>query len=99
MNYLSGLGQLIYTPAPVDVVHPEQPGRRLIYAVGALYGLQRNYNSRISLDINFGVGGFFGSDRLVTFDNTNQPVIRSVPATRASLLARITFGIWLGRKS
>ncbi|AXY74977.1 DUF3575 domain-containing protein [Paraflavitalea soli] len=66
--------------------------RRAIYATGATFGLQRNFRSRFSLDMNIGLGymieGRYTDDEGIASYNNNQFYFPG----------RISFGIWLNKR-
>ena len=95
MNYVSALAQVFFSKIPVGDNAYENSTRRPVYIFGVLYGLQRNYKSRFSLDINFGLGiitskshYYNGYTGLNTEGNQSQ----------ATIPGQVTLGFWLGKR-
>ena len=80
MNYIAP----VYTGTYASPV--SSSSRKLISQFGVVWGMQRNYASRFSLDLNIGVGYMTG----VTGASNNNSV---------TLLAEFVLGFWLNRKS
>ena len=95
MNYVGALAQVFFSKIPVGDNAYENSSRRPVYIFGVLYGLQRNYKSRFSLDINFGLGiitskshYYNGYTGLNTEGNQSQ----------ATIPGQVTLGLWLGKR-
>ena len=59
---------------------------QLINILGVVWGMQRNYASRFSLDLNIGAGYLFNATGYSN-NNSVQP------------MSQFTLGIWLNRKT
>ena len=95
MNYISPFGQVFFSKSPIGKNSYENSGRRPLYMFGLLYGLQRNYNSHFSLDINFGLGVITGNSRYY------DPITSSIKEgnqSQVTIPGQITLGFWLGKK-
>lgn len=93
LNYLAPLFETQFTRRNLRSDDLEHDKVRPVSTAGIVWGMQRNYNSRISLDIQAGPGfrfakaiepGVFGIQQI----NYAKPV----------LIARVGLGIWLGKK-
>lgn len=91
MNYLAAAVELIYTKAPVLSSQAIQAERRPVTAIGALWGFQRNYESRFSLDLNVGLG--YQTSKYKRAVNSE-----AVSTTRFTLLSQLNLGFWLGKR-
>jgi hypothetical protein len=95
MNYIGPYAQVFYSKTPVGTNAYENEKRRPVYSYGFLYGLQRNYNSRLSLDINFGLGVIAAN---TTYYNSFTRSVMKGNRTQLALPGQITLGFWLGKK-
>lgn len=91
MNYVALLGETSFSRRPLSDAYPEESKRRTINRIGLLWGLQRNLPSRLSVDLNAGLGYLFSYGTL-----PGGTVRRNIG--QVSLLSDITLGIWLGKK-
>ncbi len=64
----------------------DKAGSRLVNVVGAVWGMQRNYPKRFSLDFNLGLGYLFNAP---VFKNNNS----------LFPLAQLNLGFWLNKKN
>ena len=96
MNYIGPFAQVFFSKIPIGSDAYENDKRRPVYMFGALYGLQRNYNSRLSLDINFGLGVISGQSRNY---NSYTNTITNSTETQFTIPGQVTLGFWLGKKS
>ena len=94
MNYVGAAFQYLNTKMPLRDKGFEQVNRRPVYMVGALYGLQRNYSNRFSLDLNFGPGVYFVKDSYMDFSG----VVHQVNQSNFTIMGQIFLGIWIGKK-
>ncbi len=95
MNYIGPFAQVYFSKMPVGSRAFENATRRPVYMFGALYGLQRNYKSHFSLDINFGLGVISGNTR---YSDLSSGIIREGNQTQVTVPGQITLGFWLGGK-
>ena len=95
MNYVAALAQVDFSKTPIGSEGYENPTLRPVYSFGALYGLQRNYLGRFSLDLNFGIGVFVAKSKHygITTDGTFK--LFEENKTQATVPAQITLGFWL----
>lgn len=65
-NYLALLTGSIYTKIPINTNGILESKRRFVYHTGFVWGIQRNYSSLFSLDLNLGIGLFMGKQHFKT---------------------------------
>lgn len=90
MNYIGPFAQVFFSKIPIGSNAYEYKSRRPVYTFGVLYGLQRNYKSHFSLDINFGVGVITGKSL-----NSNYSGITENNEMQFTIPGQITLGFWL----
>ncbi len=95
MNYVSATAQVFFSKIPIGKNGYENNTRRPAYVFGVLYGLQRNYKSRFSLDINFGVGVITGKS--VYYDSYTG-LTKEGNQSQVTIPGQITLGFWLGKR-
>jgi hypothetical protein len=94
LNYFSFVAESILSKIPLTSTGIEEEKRRAVNHLGLCWGMQRNYNSRFSLDLYFGAAwrfssymshnAFFASERV----NISEPVI----------MGQLNLGFWLNKK-
>jgi len=94
LNYLSPTFVTILTKKRISMSHYVENNRRPINTVGVVWGIQRNYNKRFSLDFNLGLGYLFTTASLP--DNTGQTIKENIE--RFSTLGQLNLGFWLNRR-
>jgi hypothetical protein len=94
-NYFGATVQTYLSKVRLDSDQLEESKRRPVTTIGAIWGMQRNYAKRFSLDINLGAGYRFAS--VLTEDINNNFVRRN--EGRFTLIADIGIGIWLNKRS
>ena len=93
LNYVGAISQtdfakeIIYTPTS-----SEKRGRT-IYTFGIVWGMQRNYERRFSLDLNLGPG--FYSTKTHTVDNRGQFITENI--VQPTLVIEFNLGFWLNK--
>ena len=94
LNYLSPTFKTIFSKNRISSSHYVEEFRRPINTVGVVWGMQRNYNNRFSLDFNVGLGYLFPT---ATFtDNTGQEIKGNV--SKLSSLGQLNLGFWLNKR-
>ena len=94
LNYLSPTIGTIFSKKRISASHYIENSRRPISTVGVVWGIQRNYKKRFSLDINLGLGYLFTTATLP--DNTGQTVKENVG--KFSTLGQLNLGFWLNKR-
>ncbi len=93
LNYLSPTFETIFSKNRIDNAHYIENKRRPINTIGAVWGIQRNYKKRFSLDFNIGLGYLFTTATLP--GNTGQTVKEQVG--EFSTLGQLNVGFWLNQ--
>lgn len=95
MNYLAPVYSVIFTDGRIsENALQEEENSRPVHTVGAVWGLQRNYKSRFSLDLNLGLGYVFGKS---TFYGINDQVEQRTSGN-ATAIIDIELGFWLNKR-
>lgn len=94
MDYIAGTWETWFTKAPLDGGSIERDSRRPATTLGAVWGLQRNYRNRFSLDLNLGMGYRFA--KTTNLSITGQPIERNIQ--RFTPIVQCHIGIWLNRR-
>jgi hypothetical protein len=93
LNYLSPIIESIYSTNRISTSHYIENNRRPISTAGIVWGMQRNYKKRFSLDFNAGLGYLFTT---VTFpDNTGLPIKGNFGKFTTS--GQLNLGFWLNK--
>ena len=95
MNYLGPFAQVFFSKIPIGSYAYENTRRRPVFIYGALYGMQRNYSSHFSLDINFGLGVISGNSRNYDPYTGN---ITTGNQTQVTIPGQVTLSFWFGKK-
>lgn len=95
LNYIAPVYEGIFTQIPVNTKTSSEISekRRMVNRVGLLWGFQRNYPERFSLDLNLGYGIMFASTSFPDGLGKMYTVKESTP----SFLGQINMGFWLNR--
>ena len=94
LNYLSPTFETIFSKNAISTYHYGEYNRRPINTVGIVWGIQRNYKSRFSVDYNVGLGYLFTTATLP--DNNGQAIKQNVG--RFSTLGQLSLGFWLNKR-
>lgn len=95
LNYLAAVYEVFFSKLPLSASYYKELNRRAISQAGFVWGIQRNYKKRFSLDFNIGLGYLFGKGttrNLITNEDFRE-TIGSV-----TYIAEINLGFWLNRK-
>jgi hypothetical protein len=91
-NYFAADYEGIFSKLPISDSYNEEIDRRLLNRIGAVWGFQRNYKSKFSLDFNVGLGYMFGKSTEYDFLLENNV---SNSQGQITLLSQINIGFWL----
>jgi hypothetical protein len=94
LNYLAPVWETVFTKGEINSGLYERQRRRAIHSTGAVWGLQRNYPKRFSLDLNVGLGYVFGKELI--YDNSGQ--YRTVNSSAFTVISHFSIGFWLGKR-
>ena len=93
MNYVAPLFETLFSKNRIDMDHPLEKSRRAIHTAGVVWGLQRNYEKRFSLDLQLGAGYQFTH---VTAQGTDESVKYKVG--NFTTIGQLTLGFWLNKR-
>jgi hypothetical protein len=94
LNYLSPTFETIFSKNRISTSHYIENNRRPINTVGVVWGIQRNYRKRFSLDFNLGLGYLFTTASLP--DNTGLTIKENIG--KLSSLGQLNLGFWLNKR-
>lgn len=94
MNYFAPTYQMVLSKQRISTDQYMESSRRPINTLGLVWGMQRNYPKRFSLDANVGLGYLFAKTTVPGF---NGPV--SSHDGNVTLLLNINIGLWLNKKN
>jgi hypothetical protein len=93
-NYVCPTFETSFSKKYVLLFNSEELKRISIYKIGALWGIQRNYNNRFSLDCNLGVG-------YISYKTTSEVIPNAITVTQVGIIrpmGHLNFGFYLGKK-
>lgn len=93
LNYLAPVVLADYTKDAITSDQVEEASRRLVTTIGGVWGMQRNYGSRFSLDLYLGVGYTFGKGTEVDLNGQTSTKQVATP----NLIGQLSIGFWLNR--
>ncbi len=93
-NYFTFINENRFTKAPLGFNDVKEAKIRPVIAGALGWGLQRNYDSRFSLDLYLGAGLKYA--KTTTYDNYGQ--LYSANTTSFAFIGQINLGIWLGAR-
>jgi hypothetical protein len=95
MNYVGVALETFFSKINLDESFFAEQKRRAINSIGVIWGIQRNYHKRFSLDLNFGLGY-----RSTSFTKTTgfPPSTSTVKTGRISSIGQLNLGIWLNKR-
>ena len=91
LNYVSGVLQTILSKARIVSYTYDEKKRRAMDQLAIVWGLQRNYQKRFSLDFNLGLACLFAKETINTQQNIKENVGVLLP------LVHLNLGIWLNK--
>ena len=84
----------IFSKNAISSDHYFENNRRPINTAGIVWGMQRNYKSRFSLDFNVGLGYLFTTATLP--DNNGHTIKENVG--KLSSVGQLNLGFWLNKR-
>ena len=94
MNYIGPLFDVTFTKAAMNDHSYEEENRRPVSTIAFVWGIQRNYLKRFSLDLNLGLGYSFTKGTEVSFNGQTAHVSQSAVSTPGYL----SLGFWLDKR-
>lgn len=99
LNYISPEIETIFSSEPITSYFSSSfttaYKRRPLNRVGVVWGMQRNYPKRFSLDLNIGLGYLFASTTYYDYTGLKQTLNQSSVST----LGQLNLGIWLNKRN
>ena len=93
-NYIAPVLYVVYSKDRVANSDLNEADRRPITTLGAVWGMQRNYRKRFSLNLNLGVGYYFAKGTVLTGSGNQIKVNRQDWTTLGSL----NLGFWINKR-
>lgn len=94
LNYLSPTFETIFSKIRISESHLIEKNRRAINTLGVVWGIQRNYKKRFSLDLN--LGGAYLFTTATVLNNTGQAIKENVG--KFISLGQLNLGFWLNKR-
>jgi hypothetical protein len=94
MNYLAASYEVFFSKANLTELYSPEIDRRPIQNIGIVWGIQRNYKKRFSLDLNLGLG--YLSAKATTY-NFSLNSTTSITTGQVSFLGQLNLGFWLNK--
>jgi len=94
MNYIGIADRLVYSKHPINSNYDIEKHYRPVNILGAVWGLQRNFNSRVSIDLS--VGPAIASAKTTSTDLSGRT--SSSILSEFTLLTQFDFGFWLNKR-
>lgn len=94
LNYIGPVSEVIFTNAAIVENSYEESKNRAVGIVGGVWGFQRNYAKRFSLDLNLGLGYQFG--RITEYQEGG--IITSHMGGTITPIGELSLGIWLNKR-
>ncbi len=95
LNYVGAAFEVHRSKIPSRTYYGIEPEKRAIYKVGIVWGLQRNYSHRFSMDLNCGAGYLFSRDKYL--DYFSNP-IRINNESLITIMGHLAIGFRLNSK-
>jgi hypothetical protein len=93
-DYLAAVFQDVFSKRRISSSYYVEDNRRPIYHMGIVWGMQRNYKGRFSLDGNIGPGYLFTTG--LKPDNTGAPIKENIG--QFSVVWQFSVGFWLNKR-
>jgi hypothetical protein len=94
MNYLGAAWETFFTKDAMAESSINEENRRPVHSFGLIWGFQRNYQSRFSLDFNLGYGFLFTKG--TELNEANE--FHKVNQFEFTSLGQLSLGFWLNRR-
>jgi hypothetical protein len=93
MNYIGIIDRTILTKHPINNNYDKEKHYRTVNSLGMVWGLQRNFHSRVSIDLNVGPA--------ITWARTTETsagYTRTENVSAVSILTQFDVGFWLNKR-
>jgi hypothetical protein len=95
MNYLGAVWETFFSKNAMAESSIDEENRRPVHSFGLVWGLQRNYQSRFSLDFNIGYGFLFTKG--TELNESNE--FKKVNQFEFTSVGQLNLGFWLNRRN
>ena len=93
-NYIAPIVFVVFTKNSVSDYDYDEVDRRAVTTVGAVWGMQRNYRKRFSLDLHLGVGHYYAKG--TTQDGGGNLI--KVNRDDWTYLGGLSLGFWINKR-
>lgn len=94
LNYITPVFKSVFSRRRISSSHIIESKRRAINTIAVVWGIQRNYKTRFSLDLGLGTGYLFTKATLP--DNRGE--IKKERVGKFTIMGQLNLGFWLNRK-
>jgi hypothetical protein len=94
LDYIAAIAETIFSAGNIASSWVPEEKRRAMNTIGLVWGIQRNYPKRFSIDANAGFGYLFAKETTI---NTTGQLVRKT-AGKLTYAGQLNLGFWLNRK-
>lgn len=94
MNYIALVDRTVFSKHPINSNYEMEKSYRPMNTLGAVWGLQRNFRSRISIDLNVGPAIAFAKTTSKDLSGHTETYIHN----EFALLTQFDIGFWLNKR-
>jgi hypothetical protein len=94
LNYVAAVEQISLAKGSLGSSDYAWNSRRAVHQFGIVWGLQRNYLKRFSLDVDAGPGYIYG--KMITLNELGE--FETKPGGRLTVLGQLSLGFWLNKR-
>jgi len=94
MNYIGIADRTVFSKHPLSDSYDMEKHYRPINTLGAVWGLQRNFRSRFSIDLNVGPAITFAKTTSTDLSGRSETYVLN----EFALLTQVDFGFWLNKR-
>jgi hypothetical protein len=94
LNYVGAISQVAFLKNETITYYFPEEGRQPSYTFGVIWGFQRNYLKRFSLDFHIGLG--YIAYKMLAFDEADKPVVKN--AGEFTPVSQLSLGFWLNKR-
>ncbi len=94
VNYLAPSFTTSFSKSSISDAYNTEYNRRAIHSIGLVWGMQRNYAKRFSLDLNIGAGYYFTTATV----QANPILMNKKHIDKFSTLGELSLGFWLNKR-
>ncbi|GAB4094416.1 hypothetical protein [Flaviaesturariibacter terrae] len=98
LNFVGPLYRVYWSRRRLNDVSLAEPEARAVHSLGAVWGIQRNYPKRFSLELSLGLGYYFSKNIRYEY-NQNGDVVKSTQNVNGyTSVGQFSIGFWLGKR-